>query len=324
MSDAMSLSAVSALYPFHVAADLELCIRSVGPSLAKICPSVAPERRAADCMRLARPRVALEIAALRGKQRSLVLLETLAERVALRGQIVLDEAQGVVLFAVAPRVLDAADITALGLSLHDFGPSDPVGDFLLLLQTKESILTDALRLNEQLGQRQVELEAAREALLAEVEERRRAEEALRRTNEELTQKLATIEEQRRALVQLSTPRLHVWEGVVALPLVGRLDNDRAARLGEALLAAVTREGARVAIVDLTGVDAVAEGAVERLLDAVRAVELVGGRCLISGVSPLLARALLAAGADVLRVPFFASLRAGLAHVLTERRRRVAV
>jgi len=323
VSGALSLEALSALFPFHVAADLELRICSVGPSLAKICPSVTTERRAAECLRLVRPRVALEIAPLRRKPRGLVLVETLAERVALRGQIVVDEPQGVVLFAIAPRVLDAADISALGLSLHDFGPSDPVADFLLLLQTKESILTDALRLNEQLGQRKVELEGAREALLVEVEERKRAEEALRATNEELLQKLETIEEQRRALVRLSTPSLHVWEGVIALPLVGRIDEERSSRLCEALLAAVTRGGARVAIVDLTGVDAVAEGAVERLLDAVRAVELVGGRCLISGVSSLLARALLEAGADVLRVPFFASLRAGLAHVLAERRRRAA-
>jgi anti-anti-sigma regulatory factor len=319
----MSLEALSALYPFHVAADLELRICSVGPSLAKICPSVTPERRAAECLRLARPRAAMEIAALRSKQRTLVLVETLSERVALRGQIVVDEAQGLVLFAVAPRVLEAADISALGLSLHDFGPSDPMADFLLLLQTKESILGDALRLNEELGLRQVELEGAREALLAEVEERKRAEEELRRTNEELTQKLETIEEQRRTLVQLSTPSLHVWEGVVALPIVGRLDEERGARLSEALLAAVTRHGARVAIVDLTGVDAVLDGAVERLLDAVRAVELVGGLCLVSGVSPLLARALIASGADVLRVPFFASLRAALAHVLAARRRRGA-
>jgi anti-anti-sigma regulatory factor len=320
----MSLEALSALYPFHVAADLELRICSVGPSLAKICPSVTRERRAAECLRLARPRAAMEIGALRGKQRTLVLVETIAERVALRGQIVVDEAQGLVLFALAPRVLEAADVSALGLSLHDFGPSDPVADFLLLLQTKESILTDALRLNEELGRRQLELEGARVALLAEVEERKRAEEELRRTNEELTRKLETIEEQRRALVQLSTPSLHVWEGVIALPIVGRLDADRGTRLSEALLHAVTRGGARVAIVDLTGVDAVLEGAVERLLDAVRAVELVGGICLVSGVSPLLARALLAAGGDVLRVPFFASLRAALAHVLAARRRRGAL
>lgn len=315
MIPAVGLSALADLFPFHIAADLDLTIVAIGPSLPRICPSITPGQKLADAIRFVRPPVRFELEMLRRKQRSVVLVEARAESIALRGQIVVDEARGVVLLAVAPRVIEARELESVGLTVHDFAPSDPMLDFLLLLQTKEAILTDALALNENLERQRHELEEARAELLAEIDDRRRAEEALREANAELSEKLATIAEQAEAIEKMSVPVLHVWDGVVALPIVGALDEARVQKLGNALLGTAARADVRTVIVDLTGVDEVIGDAALRLVGAARAAALLGRRCSFTGVSAVLSRALVEAGVDLERLVFLPNVRAAITRAL---------
>jgi len=181
MAARLGIGNLSLLHPFHVATDRHLVIISLGASLQKVCPSIRIGLEAERCISFVRPQLRFDIGELRGKQRTLLLLESNEEKVAMRGQLVVDDAQGVVFFALTPRVLEYNDHEAMRLSVHDFAPSDPILDMLLLHR--------AIRL------RQAELEAARANLLAEMEERRRVEEALRDANAALSDKLTVILEQ---------------------------------------------------------------------------------------------------------------------------------
>lgn len=114
---------------------------------------------------------------------------------------------------------------------------------------------------------------------------------------------------------LSVPILQVWEGVVALPVIGAVDEARAAQMMERLLDEIVRSQARTAILDLTGVAEVDAATADHLLRLVRAAALLGSRCLVSGVAPRVAQTMteLALGLEVLET--FATLRDALRHAL---------
>lgn len=147
-------------------------------------------------------------------------------------------------------------------------------------------------------------EVSRLVLVQDVTERHRAE-------EELLRKLAIIEEQKHDIELLSAPIIQVWEGVVTLPIMGRVDAARAQRMTEALLAAVTRLSARFVVVDLTGAPTVDAATAEGILSMVRATTLLGATCVVSGISPLVARAIVELGIDLSKVGTFPSLYAAL-------------
>lgn len=171
-------AALSLLHPFHVMTDLGFNIVSVGVSLPKVCPSINVGRPLDHCLSFVRPALRFNITELRRKQKTLLLLESCAEKFALRGQMVVDEEHDTVFFALTPRILDYRDLETARLSVHDFAPFDSVFDTLLLLR--------AMKL------RQEELEVARVKLLAEMAERLRVEEALRQVNTDLSEKLDVI------------------------------------------------------------------------------------------------------------------------------------
>ncbi|UQA63033.1 PAS domain S-box protein [Polyangium aurulentum] len=140
-------------------------------------------------------------------------------------------------------------------------------------------------------------EAGRELVLSiarDVTEQRRAEQALKS-----------------ALRALSTPILEVGEGVLALPLIGAVDRDRASCVMATLLEAIVRTQAEVAILDLTGVQEVDASTASHLLDIARAASLLGSRCLVSGIAPQVARTLVELGAPASDLSTFATLRAAL-------------
>lgn len=86
---------------------------------------------------------------------------------------------------------------------------------------------------------------------------------------------ALIEQQREDIHALSAPILQEWAGVLAVPLIGVLDRERADELMHSLLSAVARGSVRVAILDTTGVEAIDEAVADPLVRIVRAVELLG-------------------------------------------------
>jgi anti-anti-sigma factor len=139
-------------------------------------------------------------------------------------------------------------------------------------------------------------------------------------------------QQAKELRQLGTPVLRVWKGVLALPLIGNLDAKRADRVLEVLLGAVSESGVRVAVIDLTGVEAIDSDGAGHLLKLVQAVGLLGADCVLSGISPAVALLFLQQAIDMQRVRIFATLEDALAHAMrraagegveeSERRRRL--
>lgn len=106
-----------------------------------------------------------------------------------------------------------------------------------------------------------------------------------------------IAEQAESLLELSTPVVKLWDGVVALPLVGTLDSARTQIVMEALLQALVDTGSEHAIIDITGVAAVDTQVAQHLLKTVQAARLLGAECIISGIRPQIAQTVVALGIE---------------------------
>lgn len=128
---------------------------------------------------------------------------------------------------------------------------------------------------------------------------------------ELADKLSTIERQRQAISRLSSPIIRVWEGVLTVPIIGEIDPGRAAHLLENLLTEVLRTRARYAILDFTGVDVIDTSAVDHVFKIFRAVELLGAQCIMTGIKPAVAQAMISLGVDMSRVATVATLEDAL-------------
>lgn len=100
--------------------------------------------------------------------------------------------------------------------------------------------------------------------------------------------MSRLRAQEQVIERISSPILQVGRGVLAVPVLGGLHGDRAARMTEDLLAAVSQHGARAAVLDLTGLQEIDTATIEALLRTSRAVGLLGCRCILSGISPLVA------------------------------------
>jgi rsbT co-antagonist protein RsbR len=128
-----------------------------------------------------------------------------------------------------------------------------------------------------------------------------------------TEQKALEEALERALRELSTPILRIGKGVLALPIIGRLDEARAAQMTEALLHAIVATRSRVAVLDMTGADAGADDltSIRLLLSTASAVTLLGSRCFLCGISPEAASRIAAASPDLPHARPFATLEDAL-------------
>jgi rsbT co-antagonist protein RsbR len=115
--------------------------------------------------------------------------------------------------------------------------------------------------------------------------------------------------------ELSTPVIPVHDGVLVLPLVGTIDSTRSAQIMDSLLSAVQRESASVVIVDVTGVPMVDSSVANHLLQAIAAASLLGARCVLVGISPVVAQTMVQLGIDLRGVATRGDLQAGIAHAL---------
>lgn len=128
-----------------------------------------------------------------------------------------------------------------------------------------------------------------------------------------------LAERDRTLVRaLSTPMINVWPGVIALPLIGRIDEERQSRLSEVLLDRVTSHGATHVILDVTGVSDPDVSMVNALLSTARAVALLGARAIMTGVTAEVARAMVELDLHI-EIPTLARLSDALAMVFREKR-----
>jgi rsbT co-antagonist protein RsbR len=117
----------------------------------------------------------------------------------------------------------------------------------------------------------------------------------------------------------SVPVVPILEGVIVLPLVGEIDAERAEVLTQRLLDGVTTQRARIVILDITGVPFVDAALAAWVVRAATAGELLGARCVLVGVSPEVAQALVMSGADLGRLVTRADLRAGVEYAMAARR-----
>jgi rsbT co-antagonist protein RsbR len=127
------------------------------------------------------------------------------------------------------------------------------------------------------------------------------EEIIRRTQEDM--------------LELSTPVVKLWDGILALPLIGTLDSARTQIVMETLLEAIVSTNSKVAIIDITGVPTVDTVVAQHLLKTVTAARLMGADCIISGIRPQIAQTIVHLGINLLDIATKATLRDAFALAL---------
>lgn len=130
-----------------------------------------------------------------------------------------------------------------------------------------------------------------------------------------------IVRQEREIAELSAPVVKLWDGVLALPLIGTLDSQRTQVVMEDLLESIVAQGAEIAIIDITGVPTVDTLTAQHLLKTVSAARLMGADCIISGIRPQIAQTMVHLGIE-LSVVSKATLADAFALALARRGRTV--
>jgi rsbT co-antagonist protein RsbR len=131
-----------------------------------------------------------------------------------------------------------------------------------------------------------------------------------------------IARQQQEMMELSTPVVQLWEGILALPLIGTLDSARTQVVMEALLQKIVDTGAGIAIIDITGVPTVDTLVAQHLLKTVAAARLMGAECIISGIRPQIAQTIVHLGVELNDVVTKATLADALAVALQRTHRAV--
>jgi rsbT co-antagonist protein RsbR len=177
-------------------------------------------------------------------------------------------------------------------------------DEFVIRQSDKSLEDRVEALLETDNATKADLAVALERVRKEVEERDR-------TERELREKLEIIARQEEAIRALETPIIEVWEGVLTLPLFGVLDSQRAAGTMERLLSAITEKAATTAIIDLTGVEIVDTSTADHIGKLAKAAELLGARCIITGIRPAVAQTMVQIGIDLTTLVTLSTLREAL-------------
>ncbi len=158
----------------------------------------------------------------------------------------------------------------------------------------------------------------------DVTDRKLLEAELYSRNEALGASEATnaglIERLRYSIDELSNPILEVWDDVLVMPIIGVVDSRRTADMVQRLLAEVTRTQASFVIIDLTGVEIVDTKTADHLMKLMRKVEIVGARCVLTGIRAAVAETLVDIGVDFGRLVTLRNLKHGLREALRSARR----
>jgi rsbT co-antagonist protein RsbR len=116
-----------------------------------------------------------------------------------------------------------------------------------------------------------------------------------------------INRQQQEMLELSTPVIELWDGVLALPLIGTLDSQRTQVVMQNLLEAIVSQNSDLAIIDITGVPTVDTLVAQHLIKTVAAARLMGADCIISGIRPQIAQTIIHLGVDLGNVQTKATL-----------------
>ena len=126
-----------------------------------------------------------------------------------------------------------------------------------------------------------------------------------------------INRQQQELLELSTPVVKLWDGVLAVPMIGTLDSSRTQLVMETLLTRIVETGSELAIIDITGVPTVDTLVAQHLLKTVTAIRLMGADCIISGIRPQIAQTIVHLGIDLQGITTKASLADALRVAMTK-------
>jgi rsbT co-antagonist protein RsbR len=126
-----------------------------------------------------------------------------------------------------------------------------------------------------------------------------------------------IKRQQQELLELSTPVIKLWEGILAVPMIGTLDSSRTQIVMETLLEKIVETGSSLAIIDITGVPTVDTLVAQHLLKTVSAIRLMGADCIISGIRPQIAQTIVHLGIDLQGIASKASLADALSLALAQ-------
>lgn len=140
---------------------------------------------------------------------------------------------------------------------------------------------------------------------------------------ELDEVVAATVEEKRLLIEkleagvkaLSTPLIEVWDDVLALPVIGTVDARRGAEMTSRLLDEVVSRGVKWVIVDWTGVDTMDSQSAQHLMDLARSIELVGAECILTGIRPAVAMALIGLDVKFEHMRLMRNVKFGLRHCL---------
>lgn len=167
----------------------------------------------------------------------------------------------------------------------------------------------------------LEVEVAINAMLDELQFTHQRSTEQRR---EIEHQAEQLRRQQAELLDLSTPIIRVAPRVLALPVIGAIERERAQRMTEAVLGRIVAERATHVILDMTAAGEIAAGTAQSVLRMVQAVRLLGAQCLITGLSPAMARTLVAHDFDSSQVVTLPQMEDALALVLGSTRPRAAL
>lgn len=122
-----------------------------------------------------------------------------------------------------------------------------------------------------------------------------------------------IKRQQMEMLELSTPVVKLWDGILAIPLIGTLDSSRTQVVMESLLQSIVDTNSRIAIIDITGVPTVDTLVAQNLLKAASAARLMGAQCIICGIRPQIAQTMVHLGVEFGTVVTRATLADALAY-----------
>ncbi|AFY92148.1 ATP-binding protein [Chamaesiphon minutus] len=154
------------IFPFYIVLNRDLEIIHIGPVLKRLYPEILKYKDFKEHFEIKRPNVVTNFDSIRAHPRSLFLLESIKNRMQLKGQIVYVDYEEVILFLGSPWITDTNAMADFNLKVSDFALHDPVADFLFLLQAQSTSLKDAKRLADKLAKQKIEI---RKALIQEQE-----------------------------------------------------------------------------------------------------------------------------------------------------------
>ena len=131
---------------------------------------------------------------------------------------------------------------------------------------------------------------------------------------DLTEKMLAeqrIRQQSHEILELSTPVIQIWDGIVAVPLIGNLDSQRTQLFMERLLERIVETNSPMALVDIQGVPTIDTQTAQHLIETITAVRLLGAQVILTGVRPVIAQTLVHLGVDLSGITTRASMAAGL-------------